>query len=556
VPSPEDVLITKGSDLTGEGGPEEHGGRMPPGRFTSGPGVPAALAATGQSTTGLPVSVLRMARKRLQAVAIIAVGLNVTGWILVNLLEGELAAEFATPFQWAPHAVMLTASVTLLVLARGTWLSPDRVIKVGLVYEVVVAACMPISVYWGSLMFMEAEQLQSDIVGFNGVAIFVLFFTVLVPAKPRHALIALILAGSTTPITVALLIRAGWAPVMEFEQFFFVFTFPYIVVIVLAYIAARIIYGLGQDIGRAQKMGSYHLLEPIGHGGMGDVWRAKHNMLARPAAIKLIRQEALGTDPGAVQEAMTRFEREAQATSALQSPHTVELYDFGVSESGTLYHVMELLEGIDLETLVEQFGPLPSERVVHILRQACLSLGEAHKRDLIHRDIKPANLYLCQRAFEHDFVKVLDFGLVKHCLTIDADADVALTQAQALAGTPAYLAPEQAVGEKSIDGRADLYALGCVGYWLLSGQRVFEEEAPIKMILAHVNQAPAPPSSRAELPVPSELDSVILACLAKDPSDRPATAEDLGAALEEINFSEPWTAARAAEWWRTHLPEE
>jgi len=553
VPSPKDILITTGRGLRG-GALEENGGRRPSSGSTKGAAAPAALATTGRAATGLPLSVLRMARKRLQAVALIAVALNFTGWILVNLIEGELAAEFITPFQWAPHAVMLVASLTLFVLTRGPWLSPERVITVGLAYEVVVAACMPISVYWGSLMFMEAEQLQSDIVGFNGVAIFVFFFTVLVPAKPRHALIALILAGSTTPITVALLIRVGWAPVMGFEQFFFVFTFPYIVVIVLAYIAARIIYGLGQDIGRAQEMGSYHLLHQIGHGGMGEVWRAEHNMLARPAAIKLIRQDALGTEPGAVQEAMTRFEREAQATSALQSPHTVELYDFGISENGTLYHVMELLEGVDLETLVEQFGPLAPERVVYILRQACSSLGEAHKRGLVHRDIKPANLYLCQHAFEHDFVKVLDFGLVKRRLTIDARADVALTQAQALAGTPAYLAPEQAVGEEAIDGRADLYSLGCVAYWLLTAQRVFEEESPIKMILAHVNKAPESPSARAELPVPPDLDAVILGCLEKDPTDRPANAEDLAAALDKISFGEPWASARAAEWWRTHLP--
>jgi len=529
---------------------------MPNDGTTRGRPTPAALRSAGRSTSGLPLSLLQMAGKRLQAVALISIALILVGWIGVNALEGELAAEFATPFQWGPNVIMLVAALVLLVLVRGPWLSPDRVILVGLVFEVVVAACMPISVYWGSLRFMEAAQLQSDIVGFNGVAIFMLFFTVLVPAKPRHALIALILAGSMTPITVALLIRAGWAPVMTFGQFFFVFTSPYIAIVVLAYIAARIIYGLGRDISRAQEMGSYHLLHQIGSGGMGEVWQARHSMLARPAAIKLIRQDALGTEPSAVQEAMARFEREAQATSALQSPHTVELYDFGVSESGTLFHVMELLEGVDLETLVKQFGPLPPERVVYILSQCCLSLGEAHQRGLVHRDIKPANLYLCQRAFKHDFVKVLDFGLVKRRLTIDSGADVALTQAQALAGTPAYLAPEQAVGEQTIDGRADLYSLGCVAYWLLTGQRVFEEESPIKMILAHVNDAPEPPSACAELPVPPDLDAVILGCLEKDPTGRPANAEDLAAALGRISFNNHWTPERAADWWRTHLPAE
>jgi serine/threonine-protein kinase len=510
----------------------------------------------GRSTSGLPLSVIRMAGKRLQAVALVVIALILVGWLLVNLIEGELAGEFSSPFQWGPEVIMLMASVAAILLARGPWLSPESVITVGLAYEVVVAACIPTSVYWDSLKYLEAEQLTSDIVGIGTAGIWMLFFTVLVPTRPRHALVALILAASATPVTVLVLIRVGEAPVMERMQFFFVFVFPYILVVVLAYIAALIIYGLGRDLGRAQEMGSYHLVHEIGHGGMGEVWRARHNMLARPAAIKLIRPDALGTEPGAVQEAMTRFEREAQATAALQSPHTVELYDFGVSEDGTLYHVMELLEGVDLETLVKQFGPLAPERVVFILRQACLSLGEAHRRGLVHRDIKPANLYLCQRAFEHDFLKVLDFGLVKRRLTLGADGDSALTRAQALAGTPAYLAPEQAVGEKSIDGRADLYSLGCVAYWLLTAQRVFEEESPIKMILAHVNDAPVAPSARAELAVPPELDTAILACLAKDPAERPASAEELAAALGGIGFSEPWTSARAAEWWQTHMPAE
>jgi serine/threonine-protein kinase len=309
---------------------------------------------------------------------------------------------------------MLVASIVVLGLARSSWLSPAAVLRLGLVYQVIISFCIPISQYWGAFAGVGAEQVTGDLVGLSGVAMWMMFFAVIMPARPRHALIALTLSGSAVPVTIALLARYGEAPVLAPQQFLFVFILPYAIVVAASYIAARIIYGLGKEVLHAQEMGSYHLLELIGRGGMGEVWRANHNMLARPAAIKLIRGDTQDMEPGGLETALTRFEQEAQATASLQSPHTVELYDFGVSDDGAFYYVMELLDGIDLESLVERFGPLPTERVAHILRQACLSLGEAHRRGLVHRDIKPANLYVCQHAFEPDFVKVLDFGLVRH----------------------------------------------------------------------------------------------------------------------------------------------
>lgn len=510
---------------------------------------------TSTTTPGLPLSLLRKASKRLQAVSLAVVILLATGWLAGNWIEGELAAEFQTPLQWAPPMTMLVASLVTFGLARSSWLTPSGVVTVGLVYEVIISFSIPLGQYYNTFVGVEAQYISGDLVGLSPVAIWMLFFTVLVPAKPRHALIALTLSASSVPITIALLARFGNAPVLPLQDFAFVFIYGYVPCIALSYIAARIIYGLGTDIRRAREMGSYHLLELIGRGGMGEVWRGQHYMLARPAALKLIRSDALGHELGAMERALARFEREAQVTASLQSPHTVELYDYGIAEDGTLYYVMELLQGIDLESLVRRFGPLTAERVVHILRQACLSLGEAHSRDLIHRDIKPANLYLCQRALEYDFVKVLDFGLVKRGSTVEARAEMPVTETGAVAGTPDFMAPEVAVNDEAVDGRADLYALGCVAHWLLTGRRPFERDTAIATIVAHINTPAEAPSAHTELPIPDRLDSLVLACLAKDPAGRPANAEALLYELDRIELARPWTRDRAAEWWRLHLPE-
>jgi len=503
------------------------------------------------SKSGLPLSLLQQSSRRLQIVSAIAAALMLINWLITNLFQGELVAEFQTPLQWAAPAVMLVSSLVVLVLARSGWLSPAQVVTLGLVYMVVFAFCIPLSQYYNAFAGIDPVYLSGDLIGVSPVALWMLFFTVLVPSKPRHALIALTLSGSAVPVTIALLARYGYAPKLPVADFIDLFVGPYVFVVLMSYIAARIIYRLGTDIRRARELGSYHLLEPIGRGGMGEVWRAKHNMLARPAAVKLIRRDPIGSDPGAVERTMARFEREAQVTASLESPHTVELYDYGVSDDGNFYYVMELLEGVDLESLVSGSGPLEVERVLHILRQACRSLNEAHRRDLVHRDVKPSNIFLCQRAFEYDFVKVLDFGLVKPGKEVEPGPEGPVTEADAVAGTPDFIAPEMAVGE-AVDGRTDIYSLGCVAYWLLTGRRVFEKDTAIATIVAHINDTPEAPSTHAELPVPAELDSLVLACLSKDPSGRPQTAELLEAALSEITTETPWTQERAAEWWQLH----
>jgi serine/threonine-protein kinase len=328
--------------------------------------------------------------------------------------------------------------------------------------------------------------------------------------------------------------------------------FPNYLLLGAAMVISHVVTRLGQQVARERELGSYRLGELLGQGGMGEVYRAEHRMLARPAAIKLIRPQVLATRNGeAAQLAVTRFRREADAAAHLRSPHTVALYDFGVSEDETLYFVMELLEGMDLETLVRQQGPLPANRVIHILRQVCESLDEAHASGMVHRDIKPANIHLGRVGRRHDFVKVLDFGLVKS-LAGPSSQDSLATAAGLTPGTPAYMAPEMASGE-AVDGRADIYALGCVAYYLLTARLVFQAANTFQVIAKHLQEPPVPPSQRTELVVPPALDQVVLACLAKNPGDRPASAAELDRLLAEIEL-EPWTEEQADRWWTRHQP--
>jgi serine/threonine-protein kinase len=307
-----------------------------------------------------------------------------------------------------------------------------------------------------------------------------------------------------------------------------------------------VIYQLGTEIKRARELGSYRLEEKLGEGGMGEVWRARHRMLARPAAIKLIRPSS-----GAVSdEAMRRFEREAQVIARLRSPHTVNLFDFGIADGGAFYYVMELLDGLDADSLLRRYGPLPPARAIHLLRQICHSLSEAQSYGLVHRDIKPANIYVCHYGEEFDFVKVLDFGIVG--MTGDGKSSNSHeTREGTFLGTPAFIAPEQVMGAK-LDGRADIYATGCVAYWLLTGQLVFTADTAMGLVAQHVERPPTPPSQRTQQPIPPALDDLVLSCLAKDPADRPQSAKELSRRLAELDGANAWTQDQALEWWTTH----
>lgn len=386
----------------------------------------------------------------------------------------------------------------------------------------------------------------------HGISLVALVWAALLPTHWRRALPTFLQIGFAFPLVMGVgaalspTARAAWLNGPSLK----VFGANYVFVLssaVLGLILSHLVWSAQQQ---ARRLGSYQLEELLGRGGMGEVWRARHRLLARHAAIKLIRPDALGGKGERRDVILTRFEREAQATASLRSAHTVELYDFGVSQNGTFYYVMELLEGMDGEKLVERFGPLPAERVGHLVAQACDSLGEAHEVGMVHRDIKPSNLYVCRYGRAVDFVKVLDFGLVK---PREARGD-RLTADHVVSGTPAFMAPEQVVGDRPIDQRTDLYALGCVAYWLLTGQHVYEGGSAMRIMLEHARGTPVPPSKRTELPVPEALDAIVMACLEKDPSRRPEGADVLAEEIICASNSATWTPERARQWWERHLP--
>ncbi|HWB09007.1 MAG TPA: serine/threonine protein kinase [Pirellulales bacterium] len=308
-------------------------------------------------------------------------------------------------------------------------------------------------------------------------------------------------------------------------------------------VLARLRRSMRQAAIEARQLGQYSLEEKIGAGGMGVVYRGRHAMLRRPTAIKLLDADKT------TEQAISRFEREVHLTSQLNHPNTIAIYDYGRTPEGVFYYAMEYLDGINLDELVRRHGPLPEGRVIAILRQICGSRGEAHGIGLIHRDIKPANIVLCQRGGQYDVVKVLDFGLVK---AIDAERQTTLTSAGAIAGTPHYLAPEAIEGDDRLDARSDLYAVGAVGYFLLTGTPVFQGKSVAEVCMQQVYAEPERPSSRVGRTVSQELESLIMACLAKDPGQRPGSAEELAERLAECPLAGTWSRADATAWWREH----
>jgi serine/threonine-protein kinase len=295
----------------------------------------------------------------------------------------------------------------------------------------------------------------------------------------------------------------------------------------------------------ARRLGQYRLLRQLGSGGMGTVYLAEHQMMKRPCAIKVIHPDKAG-DP----QALARFEREVHATAQLSHWNSIEIFDYGRADDGTFYYVMEYLPGLSLSQLVERYGPLPPARAVYLLSQVCDALSEAHATGLIHRDIKPSNIFAAIRGGQYDVAKLLDFGLAKPIAC--GEEQIQLTQAGAITGSPLYMSPEQAVGEGEPDARSDVYSLGAVAYFLLTGAPPFTADQPLKVIVAHASQEVVPPShSRPE--IPADLERIVLRCLSKLPSERYQTAADLALALLECSVAGQWGRQQAAEWWQTEL---
>jgi eukaryotic-like serine/threonine-protein kinase len=512
--------------------------------------TPDSLKRSGGNARDLPDDLLREASRRLSIISLLVAVL----WV-IGLVAGHIAARAIFPGspQWLRFDVTdgigvaaVIVSLALYFYARRSRRDPRTILNVGLAYMVSQAAALGLTFHWSPPPFHSPIFPEISWVG-----ALVLMFAAIVPTTPWKMAIAGFIAVCMNPLGMLITRARGlWdfnasAPL--------VMHYPDFILVGAAVVIAHVVTKLGQQVTKARDLGSYQLRELLGRGGMGEVYKATHRMLARPAAIKLIRQEMLGAaDDDEAQLAVTRFRREAEAAANLRSPHTVELYDFGVTEDGTLYLVMEYLDGMDLESLVREKGPLPAGRVMYILRQVCDSLDEAHSYGLVHRDIKPANIHVGRVGRHHDFAKVLDFGLVKAVADIGGEDTLATVPGQLALGTPAYMSPEVALGE-TIDGRADIYALGCVAYYLLTGQLVFEGDKTVNMIAKHLQSAPVPPSERIAQPIPPALDRLVLKCLAKDPKDRPQTASQLSDALSWVT-AEAWGEEQAMQWWNTHYP--
>jgi serine/threonine-protein kinase len=508
---------------------------------------------------GLPEDMVEEAAKRLGFAALVYAVVflfaywvsGVPQWVRTGTVRENLVA-----LNSIVAAASILMSVAVFFLSRLARVCPSFLLNFGLFYLIVSSFGIAMAEFWNSFSVWDPAQLRAF--GFFGIpweCVWIVIYPVLAPNTCRRTFVAALGAASMGLVTISLSKAFGEtspdAPMGFFVRYFLFSTYLSALV---AFFVSQGIQRFGTHLKKARELGNYRLVRQLGRGGMGEVWRAKHRMLARPAAIKLIRPEVLGTDETTRRTLLRRFEREAQATASLQSCHTIDVYDFGITEDGAFYYVMELLDGTDLESFVKRFGPIPAERSVHFLRQVCHSLMDAHENGMIHRDIKPGNVFVCRLGPDLDFVNVLDFGLVKAYEEKEA-GDTQLTVQGIAPGTPGYMAPEMALGKGPVDGRSDLYALGCVAYWMVTGETVFEGDTPLATVLKHVQEPPIPPSERTELHVPEPLESIILSCLEKDPANRPQSARELDRQLAEIQTSDGWTLEMAQEWWDLHMPK-
>jgi serine/threonine-protein kinase len=369
-------------------------------------------------------------------------------------------------------------------------------------------------------------------------------YALFIPNTPRRAAVVISLM-TIAPLAMFLIMFWTHPEVAKLIGSDHLTTIP----LIFAMAAVGSIYGaatigsLRKEAFEAKQLGQYRLKQRIGAGGMGEVYLAEHQMLKRACVIKLIRPEQAGDE-----RALARFQREVRATAKLSHWNNVDVFDYGHTDDGVFYYVMEYLPGMSLTELVERFGAMPPARVIYLLEQVCDALGEAHSIGLIHRDIKPGNIFAALRGGQYDVAKLLDFGLVKPLL--EETQPIQLTTEGVITGTPLFMSPEQATGDAEPDARSDIYSLGAVGYYLLTAKPPFEEKRPIKLLMAHAQQEVVPPSQHSP-DVPEDLEGVILRCLAKHPAERYQTAAELKQALSDCDDASGWSGPQAALWWQT-----
>jgi len=494
----------------------------------------------------LPPEILERAGSSLCWISIVCAVTSVVIFILQNELQPEMAKMLTQPFQRLTILGLVFTSLGFLALLRGGWVSKETLLDLGTVFRVVVA--FAIGTFETGMPIEEDHPVR----GISGVALWLVFTGFLLPNSPWKAGAAAVGSVLAWPLAYWVNLEIHGFPAAPWNRLF-IWVLPIVIMAIWSFVMNARAIKMEVSTHKAEELGSYQLDFMIGKGGMGEVWRARHKMLARDAAIKLIRPDMLAGLSGRQETVIRRrFELEAQATASLRSPHTVALFDFGQTRDRAFYYVMELLDGVDLQTLVDRYGPLNESRVVHILVDVCESLEEAHRYGLVHRDIKPKNLLLCRLGLQYDYAKVLDFGLVK---SLEPSSESLMTLDGTATGTPAYLSPEVAMGETKIDQRADLYSLGCVAYFLLTGQMVFNEPSSTAIAMAHVQKAPVPPRQRTEMPISPNLEAIVMKLLEKEPNNRPRSAQELSRLLRAMPDVPRWTKEQAMSWWQTNLPE-
>ena len=491
------------------------------------------------SDGSIPADLLREQSTRIQLIYVLGAVL----WTINLLMDHFLAPQGDRgPYRALIEILGMAVAAATACFVRFSSASDDTKIDIGVAFMIPNALGLALLNSW-------APQ-STTVRPLSSITVLILIFGMLAPSRPSKMLIAASIAASMDPLAVWIAHLRGLpvpSPISALLLFY-----PNYVCAVIAVVPARLARRFGRQIREARALGSYELIQRLGEGGMGEVWLARHRLLARSAAIKLIRPDVFSDGrPDRLATALRRFEREARATAALTSPHTVRVFDFGVTDEGRFYYVMELLNGCDLESLVKTFGPLPAARALFLVRQVCRSLSEAHRMGLVHRDIKPTNVYVCRMGVQYDFVKVLDFGLVRH----EYRADASTLSAEHIAmGTPAYMAPETILGREP-DRRVDIYAVGCLLFFLLTGQPVFPSRNCMELLMQHLHDVPVPPSESAEQTVPKPVDDLVRACLEKDPACRPTSVDEVFQRATIDMSGEGWNEESARVWWETHLPD-
>lgn len=481
---------------------------------------------------------------RIGTLAILTAVTVVGAAMLQDALSPDIAAAQHAPLFRLSAVFLVLAGAGLAALQRSGLVTSQDLLDLGLAFEIGGALAL-------SLMENAIPLPATMARGYTGVAAWIAICVMVIPNRPWKSISAAIASAATVPLGHLLAAQILGYPAMTWNRLAGYTLGAAIIAGWTPFISNRL-HRMHEDLSNARDFGSYHLEELVGRGGMGEVWRARHRLLRRDAAVKLVLPRYLeGLNASAERQAQRRFEQEAQAIASLRSPHTVAIYDFGVAENGSLYYAMEYLLGLTAQTLVEGYGAQPAGRVIAFLTQALESLEEAHDAGLVHRDVKPSNIFISRLGKRADFVKVLDFGLVK--TLADPDGATATTHSQTT-GTPAFMAPEQVRGQE-VDARTDIYGLGCVAYFLLTGKVVFNKSGAMAMAMAHLVDQPELPSRRSEIPIPASLERVVMACLAKDPDARPQSAAELRTMLDACTDVPQWSQADADRWWALHRPE-